>query len=73
MDKSRACVFCIFLNVDPIDFELIYLIFNLKYYHFACTLKNLAKHSTDFKEDDSESAENKNEDIEENVDKKEKG
>lgn len=73
MDKSRACVLCIFWNVDPIDFELIYLIFNLKYYHFAWTLKNLAKHSTDFKEDDNESAENKNEDIEENVDKKEKG
>jgi len=36
-------------------------------------LKNLAKHSTDIKEDDNESAENKNEDIEENVDKKEKG
>ncbi|KAE9543197.1 hypothetical protein AGLY_003108 [Aphis glycines] len=32
----------------------------------------LAKHSTDIKEDDNESAENKNEDIEENVDKKEK-
>ncbi|XP_026820139.1 obscurin-like isoform X5 [Rhopalosiphum maidis] len=32
----------------------------------------LAKHSTDFKEDDNESAKNENEDIEENVDKKEK-
>jgi len=36
-------------------------------------LKNLAKHSTDFKDDDTESAENKNEVIEENLDKKEKG
>ncbi|XP_022174781.1 obscurin-like isoform X5 [Myzus persicae] len=32
----------------------------------------LAKHSTDFQDDDKESAKNKNEDIEENVDKKEK-
>ncbi|XP_060875327.1 obscurin isoform X5 [Metopolophium dirhodum] len=32
----------------------------------------LAKHSTDFKDDDNESAKSKNEDIEENVDKKEK-
>ncbi|XP_025192239.1 obscurin isoform X4 [Melanaphis sacchari] len=32
----------------------------------------LAKHSTDFQEDDNESAKNKNEDIEENIDKKEK-
>jgi len=36
-------------------------------------LKNLAKHSTDFNDDDNESAKSKNEDIEENVDKKEKG
>jgi len=36
-------------------------------------LKNLAKHSTDFKEDDNESTKNENEDIEENLDKKEKG
>ncbi|KAL4084741.1 hypothetical protein QTP88_027657 [Uroleucon formosanum] len=32
----------------------------------------LAKHSTDFKDDDNESAKSKNEDIEENIDKKEK-
>ncbi|XP_060852350.1 obscurin isoform X3 [Rhopalosiphum padi] len=32
----------------------------------------LAKHSTDFKEDDNESTKNENEDIEENLDKKEK-
>jgi len=36
-------------------------------------LKNLAKHSTNFNDDDKESAKNKNEDIEDNVDKKEKG
>jgi len=35
-------------------------------------LKKIAKHSTDFNDDDSESAKNKNEDIEEKVDKKEK-
>lgn len=36
--------------------------------------QNLAQHSTDFKDDDdNESAENKNEETKENVDKKEKG
>lgn len=60
-------------NVNSILFELNVLIFNLKCCNFAWTLKNLAKHSTDFKEDDNESTKNENEDIEENLDKKEKG
>jgi len=64
-----------FLNVNPIHCKLIFLffIFYLKCYNFAWPLKNLAKHSTDFKDDDSESVKNKNEVIEEIVDKKEKG
>lgn len=37
------------------------------------TFKNLAKHSTNFQDDDDESVKDKNEDIEENKNKIEKG
>lgn len=37
------------------------------------TFKNLAKHSTDFQDDDDESVKDKNEDVEEDKNKIEKG
>lgn len=40
---------------------------------FYKTIKNLAKHSTDYKNDDNESVIDSNEDIKDDIDKKQKG
>jgi len=53
--------------------EISTFICNLKFYNFAWPCKNLAKHSTDVKDDDNESTKDINEDVEENIDKKGKG